>query len=109
MTTETLELITQIILLLLGSAIPALAAAWFTHRGGEVLADAFRPMSGQKVALEQGWPRGVQEEEPRSWGGAGPAWQVGVPGRDREAPTEGNQLPELQPVRTGRRPSRTDD
>lgn len=90
-----MELIAQVVLVLLGSAIPAFAAAWFMQRGGEVLADAFRPMAGQAVAPDEAWPRGVQEEEPRPWGLTVAAEQL----------TEGDRLPHLQPVRRGHRAS----
>ncbi|MBA3307288.1 MAG: hypothetical protein H0T04_01230 [Chloroflexi bacterium] len=94
-----MEIAAQIALILMLSAVPAFAAAWFTKRGGDVLADAFRPMSGQQVALDEAWPRGVQEEEPRPWGAGPTARRPAVSDRSVEAATETDQLPELQRVR----------
>ncbi len=104
-----MELIAQVVLVLLGSAIPAFGAAWFTHRGGEVLADAFRPMSGQRIALNEAWPRGVQEEEPRPWGSAVAAKRIPMPDGGLETPSEAIRMPDLRPVRRGDRPSPTYD
>jgi hypothetical protein len=53
------ETVVQLGFVLLLCALPAIAAAWFTERGGDVLAHAFRPMSGQKFGLEEAWPQGV--------------------------------------------------
>jgi len=94
-----LEIAAQIALILLLSAVPAFAAAWFTKRGGDVLADAFRPMSGQKVALDDGWPRGLQEEEPRPWGAIVSAAGPPTADADLVAPAGHDLLPELQRVR----------
>ncbi len=94
-----MEIASQIALILILSAFPAFAAAWFTKRGGDVLADAFRPMSGQQVALDEAWPRGVQEEEPRPWGVSVVAQRPPVTDHDVESATEADQRPELQRVR----------
>lgn len=64
----TLEVITELVLIVVASAIPAIAAAWFSQHGGQVLTEAFRPLTGQSVSLEEPWPRGLQEEDPRPWG-----------------------------------------
>ncbi len=94
-----METATQIALILILSAIPAFAAAWFTKRGGDVLVDAFRPMSGQPIPADETWPRGVQEEEPRPWGTSVAARRPAVSDRDLEEATVADQLPELQHVR----------
>ncbi len=96
-----MEIASQVAVILLVSAIPAFAAAWFTKRGGDVLADAFRPMSGQQVALDEAWPRGVQEEEPRPWGTPVAAAAPAVADSGLVAPSGDDRLPELQPVRRG--------
>ena len=85
-------------LIFLLSALPAFGAAWFTKRGGDVLVDALRPISGHKFPLDEAWPRGVQEEEPRPWGAIVSA--AGPPTADADlVPTSGDErLPELQRV-----------
>lgn len=94
-----MEIAVQIALILILSALPAFAAAWFTKRSGEVLAEAFRPLSGHKVALDDAWPRGVQEEEPRPWGYPVVARRSAVSDGSVEAATEPDQLPVLHRVR----------
>lgn len=97
-----METVAQIGLILVLSAVPALAAAWFTERGGDTLADAFRPMSGERVALDEAWPRGVQEEEPRPWGSRVTATPSGAPDTGLLTPSDGEPLPRLQRVRRGK-------
>jgi hypothetical protein len=95
------ETVVQLGFVLLLCALPAIAAAWFTERGGDVLAHAFRPMSGQKFGLEEAWPQGVQEEEPRPWGSLVTAPPSGAPDTGPVAPSDGDRLPRLQRVRRG--------
>lgn len=94
-----METVVQLGLVFLLCAVPAIGATWFTERGGDVLADAFRPMSGQPIPLDEAWPRGVQEEEPRTWGAPVSAKRPAVSERTMEAATATDQLPDLQRVR----------
>jgi len=84
-----MDLLTALVLIVAGS----LLYAWLTSPTTERALDAFA--AGFLPYREAGWPRGVQEEEPRPWQWSSMA-ERGVPPAERDpAPGAGVEIIEI--------------
>lgn len=79
---SVIDAVLSVALMLACAAPLGLAAAWFTSRGPNALADFFRP----GASLDLGWPHGVQEEDAPTWN-----WD------DRARPADTTAIPPARP------------